>query len=69
MVSNFYDDEITKESFQELRRFLSWMNMRGSYPTIIGGWAVFAYEGGIGSRDIDVVMPDVDTINLLLEDD
>lgn len=22
----------------------------------LGGWAVYAYEGGIGSRDIDIVM-------------
>ena len=45
------------------------MNKRGTYPTIIGGWAVFAYEGGIGSRDIDAVMPDIGSINYLLEDD
>ena len=69
MASNFYDDEITDASFEELKKFLNWMNLRGTYPTIIGGWAVFAYEGGIGSRDIDVVMPDTNTINQLLEDD
>jgi len=69
MANNFYDEEITKESFQELKKFLWWMNKRGTYPTIIGGWAVFAYEGGIGSRDIDAVMPDTNSIDQILEDD
>ncbi len=68
-MANFYDNEITNVSFQELQNFLTWMNRRGSFPTIIGGWAVYAYEGGLGSRDIDVVMPDTTTINQLLEDE
>jgi len=69
MASNFYEDEITDASFKELKRFIEWMNRRGTYPTVIGGWAVYAYEGGIGSRDIDVVMPDLSSINYILEDD
>ena len=51
---------MTDLSFQELGRFAGWMNRFVGYsPSIIGGWAVHFYNpGGLGSTDIDVVLPD-----------
>jgi hypothetical protein len=51
---------VTDQSFQELGRFAGWMNRFVGYsPSIIGGWAVYFYNpGGLGSTDIDVVLPD-----------
>ena len=57
MNSNFYDKEITTASFSELKNLLRFLTKLGSpHPTIIGGWAVYAYEKSMGSRDIDIVM-------------
>ncbi len=63
-----YDKEFTDVSFDELKKFLKWMNeKKGIYPIIIGGWAVYAYKQALGSRDIDVVMPtDKDLNDILL---
>ncbi len=65
-----YDTEFTDVSFEELRRFLKWMNeKKGIYPIIIGGWAVYAYKQALGSKDIDVVMPtDKDHNEMLLQE-
>ena len=51
---------MTDLSFQELGRFAKWMNRFIGYsPSIIGGWAVHFYNPeGLGSTDIDVVLPD-----------
>ena len=55
-MNDFYYDELLDASFEELKKFASWMNrFLGHYPTIVGGWAVWCYTKGLGSRDIDVV--------------
>lgn len=57
MSENFYDDESISASFIELKKLLNFLKELGKpRPAIIGGWAVYAYEGGLGSRDIDIVM-------------
>ncbi len=63
-----YDKKFTDVSFDELKKFLRWMNeKKGIYPIIIGGWAVYAYKQALGSKDIDVVMPtDKDLNDVLL---
>ena len=63
-----YDEKFTDASFDELKKFLEWMNVKkGIYHTIIGGWAVYAYKQALGSKDIDVVMPtDKDLNDILL---
>jgi len=44
----------------ELKRFVDWMSKLFGYSVIIiGGWAKFLHVGGRGSRDIDVVLPDL----------
>lgn len=58
-MNDFYYEELTDASFQELLRFAHWMNrFFGHYPTIVGGWAVWCYTSGLGSRDIDAVFMD-----------
>lgn len=67
-MNGFYYEELTQASFQELLNFASWMNeFFGHYPTIVGGWAVWCYTSGLGSRDIDVVFPDASSKNKALE--
>jgi len=57
MSSNFYDKEILTASFNELKKLLKFLEELGTpHPTITGGWAVYAYEKSMGSRDIDIVM-------------
>jgi len=53
----FYDEETTTASFEELKKLLKFLEDLGTpHPAITGGWAVYAYEKGMGSRDIDIVM-------------
>ncbi|KXA96199.1 hypothetical protein AKJ39_04935 [candidate division MSBL1 archaeon SCGC-AAA259J03] len=67
-MNGFYYKELTQVSFQELLNFASWMNeFFGHYPTIVGGWAVWCYTNGLGSRDIDVVFPDASSRNKALK--
>ncbi len=55
--SDFYDKESTTASYEELKKLLKFLEKLGApHPTITGGWAVYAYEDGLGSRDIDIVM-------------
>jgi len=57
MSSEFYDPETLSASFDELKKLLKFLDKLGvPHPAIIGGWAVYAYEKGMGSRDIDIVM-------------
>jgi len=57
MNSDFHDKESTTASFNELKKLLKFLDDLGvPHPTITGGWAVYGYEGGLGSRDIDIVM-------------
>jgi len=54
---NFYDGESLTASFAELKKLLGFLQELGTpRPAIVGGWAVYAYEGGLKSRDIDIVM-------------
>ncbi|MBU0662284.1 MAG: hypothetical protein ABH854_05905 [Candidatus Diapherotrites archaeon] len=55
---NGYCEEITKKSFRELRGIAKWLNIHGHSPIVIGGWAAYYYSKGLGSRDIDLVLPE-----------
>ncbi len=67
-MNDFYYKELTQVSFRELLNFASWMNeFFGHYPTVVGGWAVWCYTSGLGSRDIDVVFPDASSRNEALK--
>ncbi len=58
MMKEFYGKEITDASLRELETFAKWLNeKKGNHPIIVGGWASYAYVGGFGSKDIDVVFP------------
>jgi len=52
-----YTSEVTDQTLKELVEFISWYNKLGHEPLIVGGWAAYAYHGGLGSKDIDVVFP------------
>ncbi|MDO8537998.1 MAG: hypothetical protein Q7S21_03885 [archaeon] len=52
-----YDKEITQKSFKELESTIKWFNIHGFHPIIIGGWVAYYYVKGIGSRDIDLILP------------
>lgn len=55
-LDNLYNDEIIEASYSEMVALAKWMNKyHAHYPTIVGGWAVWCYTKGLGSRDIDVV--------------
>ncbi len=55
-MKELYSNTITDPSLKELREFASWYNEKiGNYPIIVGGWAVYCYTKGLGSKDIDVV--------------
>jgi len=57
-----YYKEITDSTLGELTSFAEWMNKHfGHEPLIIGGWAVWVYARGLGSRDIDVVFTESKT--------
>jgi hypothetical protein len=57
-----YGKRWTDLSLKEVENFARWMNdILGYHPTVIGGWAVYFYNpSGLGSRDIDVVLPSWD---------
>ena len=58
-MREIYSEEITDPSLNELKEFASWYNEKlGNYPIIVGGWAVYFYTKGLGSKDIDVVFLD-----------
>jgi len=64
----YYLKEITNESYKELIEYSRWMNKKlGNYPMIIGGWAVYFYCKGVGSRDIDTVFPNRDMKHYVLK--
>lgn len=55
-MKELYSSAITDPSLKELREFSRWYNEKiGNYPIIVGGWAVYCYTKGLGSKDIDVV--------------
>ena len=55
-MKEIYSTAITDPSLRELETFASWYNEKiGNYPIIVGGWAVYCYANGLGSKDIDVV--------------
>ncbi|OIO21205.1 hypothetical protein COV61_04340 [Candidatus Micrarchaeota archaeon CG11_big_fil_rev_8_21_14_0_20_47_5] len=55
-MKELYAKEITDSSLKELEEMARWYNEKiGNYPIIVGGWAVYFYIGGLGSKDIDVV--------------
>ncbi|MBI5159169.1 hypothetical protein HY992_03555 [Candidatus Micrarchaeota archaeon] len=57
-MRELYDKAITNASLKELENFAKWMNEKvGHAPVIVGGWAAYAYVGGFGSKDIDVIFP------------
>lgn len=55
-MKELYSNLITDPSLKELKEFSKWYNEKiGNYPVIVGGWAVYCYTKGLGSKDIDVV--------------
>jgi len=55
-MKELYSKNITDPSLSELNEFARWYNEKlGNYPVIVGGWAVYCYTKGLGSKDIDVV--------------
>lgn len=55
-MRELYVNEITDPSLKEFEEFAKWYNEKlGNYPIIVGGWAVYCYTRGLGSKDIDVV--------------
>lgn len=64
-----YSEEIINTSFQILKKFQNLMDERGIQPIIIGGWAVEAFKKSLGSKDIDVVMPNWKDIKKLLAEE
>ena len=55
-MKEIYDPTITDPSLEELKEFALWYNEKiGNYPVIVGGWAVYFYTKGLGSKDIDVI--------------
>ncbi|MEW6748449.1 MAG: hypothetical protein AB1295_01960 [Candidatus Micrarchaeota archaeon] len=55
-MKELYSNAITDPSLDELNEFARWYNEKlGNYPVIVGGWAVYCYTKGLGSKDIDVV--------------
>jgi len=57
-LQEYYRNEVTSATFEELKITLRWFNdILGNFPFVIGGWAVWAYTKGLGSRDMDIVMP------------
>lgn len=55
-MKELYSSAITGPSLSELEEFAGWYNEKiGNYPIIVGGWAVYCYAKGLGSKDIDVV--------------
>lgn len=58
-----YRKEITSVSFTELKELTRYLNKVFKYsPLVIGGWAVYYYTRGLGSLDIDLVMPSKQSI-------
>jgi len=61
-MKELYSRTITDPSLKELDDFSKWYNEKiGNYPVIVGGWAVYCYTHGLGSKDIDVVFPGDET--------
>ena len=55
-MKELYGRDITEPSLKELEEFALWYNEKlGNYPILVGGWAVYCYTKGLGSKDIDVV--------------
>lgn len=52
-----YSEEVTQESYREIERLAPWARARGPRFFLIGGWAAWHYHRGLGSRDIDIVLP------------
>ena len=65
---NDYDKGTTDASFQLLKKFLELMDEKNIQTIIIGGWATEAFQEGIGSKDIDIVMLNDDDVNKLLSE-
>lgn len=66
-MKELYPSELTEKSFKELADFVNFMKIKGHIPLIVGGWAVYAYTKGLGSRDIDVVFQNAHARELALE--
>lgn len=53
-----YAREVTRKSFRELQSIARWLNIHGHSPIVVGGWAAYYYAKGLGSRDIDLILPE-----------
>ncbi|MGI0047548.1 MAG: hypothetical protein ACREBB_10250 [Nitrosotalea sp.] len=71
LIRDDYSEEVTSESKKELMKFAKWLKEKhGDWPTVIGGWAVWAYHNkGFGSRDVDLVLPDDEWIENVMKNE
>ena len=68
-MKELYLGTVTDSSLNELEEFAKWYNEKlGNYPVIVGGWAVYFYTHGLGSKDIDVVFLGSKTKHMTLFD-
>lgn len=68
-MNNFsYASELTTRSFTELKKFVNWNKSKGYTTVIIGGWAVYAYKEGLGSRDIDTIVKNKTTFHKVINE-
>jgi len=66
-LDEWYHNEITEASYNELITLPKWINkIYGYYPFIIGSWAVYSYSKSLGSRDIDIVFPTKESVEKVL---
>ena len=63
-----YAAEITEPSYLELQDLAMWSKHRGPYLYVIGGWACWHYHQGLGSRDIDVILHDAQSVTKFMYD-
>ncbi len=71
LIRDDYSETVTNESKRELIKFSKWLKQHhGDWPTVIGGWAVWAhYSKGFGSRDMDLVLPTDDWIENIMKNE
>lgn len=61
-----YLEEVTTESYKELKTLALWAKSTGPEFCVIGGWAAWHYHQGLGSRDIDVIFRDWQILDMFL---
>ena len=63
-----YSNEVTQASLREIEVLALTAKHRGPVFYVIGGWAAWNCHHGLGSRDIDVVFPRREHLEVFLEE-